>query len=89
MTEMTDTFAAPYQISDRFRKVVEARIERLERDAEEDIRLIPTLLSEDHKRRQRLLAISQIEQAIHLRVRLSLTEAYAGDPLASSFQAFA
>ena len=59
------------EISNRFRKAIEARIDRLERDAGHDARVIPHLLHPDHKRRQRLLASTQIEQAIRLRRRLS------------------
>lgn len=60
-----------FEISGRFREAVLARIERLERDATEDARLIPQLTSEDHQRRVALLVAAQIEEAVRLRTRLS------------------
>lgn len=61
------------EISGRFREAVLARIERLERDATEDARLIPQLLSEDHQRRVATLVAAQIEEAVRLRTCLSTT----------------
>jgi len=60
-----------FQISGRFREAIEARIERLERDASEDARLMPQLLSEDHQRRVALLVAAQIEESVRLRAQLS------------------
>jgi hypothetical protein len=62
-----------FQISGRFREAVLARIEQLERDAAEDSRVIPQLISEDHQRRVALLVAAQIEEAALLRERLSFT----------------
>jgi ribosome-associated translation inhibitor RaiA len=63
-----------FQISDRFREAIKARIERLERDANEDARLMPQLLSEDHQRRVALLVAAQIEESVRLRAQLSRTD---------------
>ena len=62
-----------FQISGRFREAVLARIEQLERDAAEDARLIPQLLSEDHQRRVALLIAAQIEESVRLRTELTRT----------------
>jgi hypothetical protein len=62
-----------FQISGRFREAVLARIEQLERDAAEDARVIPQLLSEDHQRRVALLIAAQIEEAVRLRTELTRT----------------
>jgi hypothetical protein len=60
-----------FEISGRFREAVLARIDRLERDAAEDARVIPELLSPAHQGRQAQLVALQIEEAVRLRARLT------------------
>lgn len=62
-----------YEISPRFRRSVEERIARLERDAATDEEQISFLNHEDHIRRQmRLVAVQRTEA---LRMRLFLDRA--------------
>jgi hypothetical protein len=62
-----------YEISPRFRRSVEERIARLERDAATDESQITFLVHEDHIRRQtRLVAVQRTEA---LRMRLFLDRA--------------
>ena len=59
-----------YEISPRFRTMIEERIERLERDAETDEAQVSALEDLDHIRRQmRLVAVQRAEA---LRMRLFL-----------------
>jgi len=62
----------PMQVSSRFRATIEATILELERNAARDERLLPTLLSPDHRRRQRLLVEKQLDKAFRLREMLEL-----------------
>jgi hypothetical protein len=62
-----------FEISPRFRRSVEERIARLERDAESDEAQVALLVDGDHIRRQmRLVAV---ERAEALRMRLFLDRA--------------
>jgi len=62
-----------FEISPRFRRTVEERIARLERDAESDEAQVAALVDGDHIRRQmRLVAIQRAEA---LRMRLFLDRA--------------
>jgi ribosome-associated translation inhibitor RaiA len=62
-----------YEISPRFRRTVEERIERLEKDAETDEAQAALLADGDHIRRQmRLVAVQRAEA---LRMRLFLDRA--------------
>ena len=62
-----------YEISPRFRRTVEDRIARLERDAQSDEALVAQLLNGDHICRQmRLVALQRAEA---LRMRLFLDRA--------------
>jgi ribosome-associated translation inhibitor RaiA len=62
-----------YEISPRFRRTVEERIARLEKDAESDESLAGELENGDHIRRQmRLVAVQRAEA---LRMRLFLDRA--------------
>lgn len=61
-----------YTISERFRRTVNDAITRLERDAAKDARVMPNLVSEDHRNRQQRLVDAQIAVAVALRVRLTL-----------------
>ncbi len=72
---MISNFAAHdgYEISPRFRQTVEARIARLERDAEADEAFVAHIDDCDHIRRQmRLVAV---ERAEALRMRIFLDRA--------------
>jgi len=62
-----------FEISGRFREAILARIDRLERDAAEDARVIPSLLSAGHQVRQAQLVALQIEEAVRLRARLTFS----------------
>jgi ribosome-associated translation inhibitor RaiA len=67
-----------FEISPRFRRTVEERIARLERDAEFDESQVPLLSDDDHIRRHmRLVAIQRAEA---LRMRLFLDGAKARLP---------
>jgi hypothetical protein len=62
-----------FEISPRFRSTIEARITRLEKDAEFDEDQVGLLVDEDHIRRQmRLVAVQRAEA---LRMRLFLDRA--------------
>lgn len=60
----------PFDVSPRFGQRVLARILKLELDANMDEKIIPTLLSPDHQRRQRKLVALQRDEADRLRVFL-------------------
>ena len=62
-----------YEISPRFRSMIEERIERLEQDAARDEAQIEFLEDVDHIRRQMRLAA--VERAEALRMRLFLDRA--------------
>ena len=65
--------ANTYEISPRFRRMIEERIERLERDAVADELSSMNLQNEDHMRRHlRLVAVQRAEA---LRMRLFLDKA--------------
>ena len=69
----TTPVAERYEISPRFRRMIEERIERLERDAYADELSSATIEHEDHMRRHlRLVAVQRAEA---LRVRLFLDRA--------------
>jgi hypothetical protein len=59
-----------YEISARFRKSLEDRIARLERDAVEDERMLALLECEDHIRRHRRLVAVQRAEALRMRLFL-------------------
>ena len=67
-----------FEISPRFRRIIEERIARLEKDSEYDEAQVETLIDGDHIRRQmRLVAV---ERAEALRMRLFLDRARNGCP---------
>jgi len=67
-----------FEISPRFRRSVEERIARLEKDAERDEAQVASLRDGDHIRRQmRLVAV---ERAEALRMRLFLDRAHTRLP---------
>jgi len=59
-----------YEISARFRKSLEDRIARLERDAAADERMLAALECEDHIRRHRRLVAIQRAEALRMRLFL-------------------
>jgi hypothetical protein len=69
-----------YEISPRFRRTVEERITRLEKDAEYDEAQVALLVDSDHIRRQMRLVAT--ERADALRMRLFLDRARNGCPAA-------
>ena len=54
-------------VSSRFHAAVKSAIFRIERSAFQDEGKLPLLVSEDHRRRQRLLIEKQIDKAFRLR----------------------
>ncbi len=56
----------PIQVSQRFRRIVEATVRELLTNAASDERLIPQLENADHRRRQTLLVRKQLERAFRL-----------------------
>ncbi|MGD0630878.1 MAG: hypothetical protein ABR987_16235 [Terracidiphilus sp.] len=59
-----------FEISPRFRRTVEDRIARLERDAEFDEAQVSVLEDVDHIRRQMRLVAVQRSEALHMRIFL-------------------
>jgi ribosome-associated translation inhibitor RaiA len=59
-----------YEISPRFRKTVEERIARLERDAATDELAMAELHHEDHIRRHRRMITLQRSEALRMRIFL-------------------
>jgi ribosome-associated translation inhibitor RaiA len=59
-----------YEISPRFRRTVEERIARLERDANSDEAQVAMLEDVDHIRRQMRLVVAQRAEALRMRIFL-------------------
>jgi ribosome-associated translation inhibitor RaiA len=59
-----------YEISPRFRRIVEERIARLERDAATDEARVTVLEDIDHIRRQMRLVVAQRAEALRMRIFL-------------------
>jgi ribosome-associated translation inhibitor RaiA len=59
-----------FEISPRFRSMVEERIARLERDAEQDEAQVAQLVDRDHVRRQMRLVAMQRSEALRMRLFL-------------------
>jgi ribosome-associated translation inhibitor RaiA len=59
-----------YEISPRFRRTVEERIARLERDATHDEAQVAVLEDIDHIRRQMRLVVAQRAEALRMRTFL-------------------
>ena len=55
------------EVSARFRRFIEERVARLERDAAGDEAQICSLQNADHIRRQKLLVAAQLEEAMRMR----------------------
>jgi len=59
-----------FEISPRFRRSIEERIERLERGADFDEQQLARIFSEDHLHRQRRLIAAQRAEALRMRIFL-------------------
>jgi hypothetical protein len=70
-----------YEISPRFRRTMEDRIERLERDALEDERVIAMLDHPDHIRRHLRLVAVQRAEALRMRLFLDRSRTRMPRPL--------
>jgi len=70
-----------YEISPRFRKSIEERIARLERDAATDEAQIERLEDIDHIRRQMRLVSTQKAEALRMRLFLDRARARLPRPL--------
>ncbi len=69
------------EISPRFRRSLEERIARLERDAEFDEAQLEQLRDEDHVRRQRKLVAVERAEALRMRLFLDRTGTRLPNPL--------
>ena len=63
-----------FEISPRFRRTVEERITRLERDADFDEAQVVNFTDEDHIRRQMRLVALQRSEALRMRLFLDRTK---------------
>jgi ribosome-associated translation inhibitor RaiA len=70
-----------YEISPRFRRTVEERIARLERDAAGDEKVAAELENGDHIRRQMRLVAMQRAEALRMRLFLDRAQARLQRPL--------
>jgi hypothetical protein len=70
-----------FEISPRFRRTIEERIERLERDADFDEALVAGLESGDHIRRQMRLVAVQRSEALRMRLFLDRAKTRLPRPL--------
>ena len=70
-----------FEISPRFRRSVEERIVRLERDAEHDESQLDSLLDIDHIRRHMRLVAMQRAEALRMRLFLDRAKARLPRPL--------
>jgi hypothetical protein len=59
-----------FEISPRFRRSIEVRIERLERGADFDEQQLVRIFNEDHLHRQRRLIAAQRAEALRMRIFL-------------------
>jgi ribosome-associated translation inhibitor RaiA len=72
-----------FEISPRFRNMVEERIARLERDAEQDEAQVAQLVDRDHVRRQMKLVAMQRSEALRMRLFLYHSKTRATRPMVS------
>jgi len=72
-----------FEISPRFRRMVEERITRLERDAEHDEAQVAELVDRDHVRRQMKLVAMQRSEALRMRLFLYHSKTRAPRPMVS------
>jgi ribosome-associated translation inhibitor RaiA len=70
-----------FEISPRFRRSVEERIARLERDADWDEQTLATLDHEDHVRRHLRLVVVQRTEALRMRLFLDRSRTRLPRPL--------
>jgi ribosome-associated translation inhibitor RaiA len=70
-----------YEISPRFRRLVEERIARLERDAVNDEAQVTRLADIDHIRRQMRLVVAQRAEAERMRIFLNRSRTRPPRPL--------
>jgi uncharacterized coiled-coil protein SlyX len=70
-----------FEISQRFRQTVEARIERLELDAAWDEQMLAALTHADHQRRHRRLVEVQRAEAARMRLFLERSRTRLPRPL--------
>ena len=70
-----------FEISPRFRRSVEERIVRLERDAESDEAMVAGLVDGDHIRRQMRLVAVQRSEALRMRLFLDRAKTRLPRPL--------
>jgi hypothetical protein len=70
-----------FEISPRFRRTVEERIARLERDAEYDEAQVATLTDPDHVRRQMRLVAMERSEALRMRLFLDRAKTRLPRPL--------
>ena len=70
-----------FEISPRFRRTVEERIARLERDAEFDEAQIKNLVDPDHIRRHLRLVAVQRTEALRMRMFLDRSQARLPRPM--------
>jgi hypothetical protein len=70
-----------YEISPRFRKSIEERVAKLERDAASDETLVDRLEDPDHIRRQMRLVITQRTEALRMRLFLDRARPRLPHPL--------
>lgn len=70
-----------FEVSPRFREMIEQRIARLEEDAATDEAVIPHLENRDHIRRQRRLVNAQRAEAARMRRFLNKAKPRSPNPL--------
>jgi ribosome-associated translation inhibitor RaiA len=70
-----------FEISPRFRRTVEERIARLERDAEDDEAQVSVLDDVDHIRRQMRLVVVERSEALRMRIFLDRARTRLPRPL--------
>jgi ribosome-associated translation inhibitor RaiA len=70
-----------FEISPRFRRTVEERIVRLERDAEHDEAQVSVLEDVDHIRRQMRLVAVQRSEALRMRIFLDRARTRLPQPM--------
>jgi ribosome-associated translation inhibitor RaiA len=70
-----------FEISPRFRRTVEERIARLEKDAEHDEAQVVLLQNSDHIRRQMRLVAIQRSEALRMRLFLNRSRTRSSQPL--------
>jgi ribosome-associated translation inhibitor RaiA len=70
-----------FEISPRFRRTIEERIARLERDAESDEAKVAALVDGDHIRRQMRLVALERSEALRMRLFLDRSSTRLPRPL--------